>query len=401
MGEGFTEAGLARLHDALAAQVNRGAMPGLAALVARRGQVHVEVIGTKAFGDTEPLGRDAIFRIASLTKPVAAVAAMMLVDDGVLHVEDPVDALLPELANRRVLRTLESEVDDTLPARRPITIEDLLTFRLGFGSIMAAPGTYPIQAAVETLDLKTLGEPWPPPPHAPDEWIRRFGTLPLLHQPGERWMYNTGAQVLGVLLERAAGRPLDAFLRERVFEPLGMRDSAFSVPEAKLHRFTTAYAPDPQTGALNVLDDVDNSWWHNPPALPNAAGWLVGTLDDYWSFARLLSNNGVHDGARLLSERSVARLTTDHLTAAQRAAAAVPFLGGHGWGYGMMVPAARDDPPTVPGGYGWDGGTGTTWRTDRDADLTCILLTQRAMTSPEPPEAFVDFFEHAYAAVAR
>jgi len=400
MGAGLVETQLVAMHEALSGHVERGALPGLVALVARRGQVHVDVIGTKAFGDTEPMERDAIFRIASLTKPIVAAAAMLLVDDGVLRVEDPVDDLLPELANRQVLRRLDSELDETVPATRAITVEDVLTFRLGFGCIMAPPDTYPIQTAVEALDLKTLGPPWPPPPHSPDEWIRRLGTLPLLHQPGEQWLYNTGAQVLGVLIERAAGQPLETFLRERLFDPLGMTDTGFSVPAGRLHRFTTAYAPDPETGALGVLDNVADSWWRKPPALPNGAGWLVGTIDDFWSFAQMLVNAGTHNGTRLLSESSVARMTTDHLSREQRAAAANPFLGGHGWGYGMLVPAAHDDPPSVPGGYGWDGGTGTTWRTDRKADLTCILLSQRAMTSPEAPELFVDFFEHAYRAVA-
>ena len=214
------------------------------ALLARGGDVHVEVLGRAALDDPAPLQRDAIFRIASLTKPIGAAGAMVLVDDGVLSLSDPVDALLPELAGRRVLRSLESGLDDTVPAERPITVEDLLTFRLGFGIIMVPPGTYPIQEAEAELGLMTLGPPWPPPPFGSDEWIARFGTLPLLHQPGAEWRYNTGAQVLGILLERASGQPLETFLRQRLFEPLGMVDTSFSVPVEKRGRFTTAYMPD-------------------------------------------------------------------------------------------------------------------------------------------------------------
>jgi len=387
--------GLARLHDVLASQVASGAIPGIIALVARDGVAHVEVLGTKALGDTEPLRRDDIFRIASLSKPIVAAAALVLVDEGTVRLDDPVQHLLPELADRRVLRSLDAELDDTVAAVRPITILDLLTFRLGFGSIMAPALTYPIQRAEEELALATLRAPWPPP-HSPDEWMRRFGSLPLMAQPGEQWMYNTGAQVLGVLVERAAGKPLEAFLRERIFEPLGMHDTGFSVPPSKLDRFTTAYEPDPESGALTVWDAVTDSYWRSPPVLPNAAGWLVSTIDDYWAFAQMFLPKDTHHGARIISDTSVELMLTDHLSSHQRSAARL-FLGEHGgWGLGMLVPAAAVDAPSIPGGFGWDGGTGTTWRSDLDRGITGILFTQRAMTSPEPPAVFVDFWDCAY-----
>jgi CubicO group peptidase (beta-lactamase class C family) len=387
------------MHDVLAAHVERGSMPGLVALIARRGVAHVDVIGTKAFGDHEPMPRNALFRIASLTKPVTAAAAMTLVDDGTLHPDRAVDDLLPELANRRVLRTLGAQLDDTVPARRPITLEDLLTFRMGFGAVMAQPDTYPIQTATDELQLGTLGPPWPPTPHAPDEWLRRFATLPLMHQPGEQWMYNTGSQVVGILLERAAGMPLEVLLRERIFEPLGMDDTGFSVAPHDLNRLTTAYTPDPESGALDILDAADDSYWSRPPVFPDAGGWLVSTIDDYWAFVQMMLNDGEYRGRRILSEISVRLMTTDHLTREQRSAASV-FLGDHGgWGFGLLVPASEAAAHPIPGGFGWDGGTGTTWRSDVDRDLTGILLTQRAMTSPAPPEVFVDFWNCAYGAI--
>ena len=283
---GLDPAGLRGVHDRLAAHTESGQVPGLVALLARGDDVHVEVLGHAALDDPAPLRRDAIFRIASLTKPIAAAGAMLLVDDGVLSLSDPVDALLPELADRRVLRSLESPLDDTVPAARAITVEDLLTFRLGFGVIMAPPGTYPIQVAEAELGLKTLGPPWPPPPFGSDEWIARFATLPLLHQPGEEWRYNTGAQVLGVLLERATGQPLEAFLRERLFDPLGMVDTSFSVPAEKQDRFTTAYMPDDAGGSRP--GPAGGGWWNEPQAMANAAGMLVSTLDDYWAFVSML-----------------------------------------------------------------------------------------------------------------
>ena len=387
------------MHDRLAAHTDSGQVPGLVALLARGDDVHVEVLGHAALGDPAPLRRDAIFRIASLTKPIAAAATMLLVDDGVLALSDPVDEYLPELAGRRVLRTLQSPLDDTVPADRSITVDDLLTFRLGFGLIMAAPGTYPIQEAEAELGLMTLGPPWPPPPFGADEWIARFGTLPLLHQPGAEWRYNTGAQVLGVLLERATGQPLEAFLRERLFDPLGMRDTSFSVPVEKVSRFTTAYVPD-GLGGLGVLDPPRGGWWNVPPAMANAAGWLVSTLDDYWAFVAMVVGLGSIDGQQLLSPGAVAAMTRDHLTAAQRASARI-FLGAHGgWGYGMAAPGPTRAAPPEPSGFGWNGGTGTEWTTDPDYGLTGIVLSTRAMTSPEPPAQMVDFWAASYGALA-
>src|SRR3954463_5569989 len=318
MARGLLPAALAQLHDTLADHVERAELPGLVALVAGADDVHVEVLGTKAFDDSTAMPRDAIFRIASLTKPITAGAAMILVDDGILTLDAPVDTFLPELADRRVLRSLEAELDDTVRAHRAITLDDVLTFRLGIGTVMAPPGTYPIQAATEALDLHMMGPPWPPSANTPDEWIRRLGTLPLVYQPGEQWMYSAGAQVAGVLVERAAGVPFEQFLRERIFDPLGMRDTAFSVTAEQRDRFTTAYATDDE-GTLTVLDAVDDSWWSTPPAFPDGAGWLVSTIDDFWSFVRMLLARGEHDGERILARESVAAMTTNHLTPAQRA----------------------------------------------------------------------------------
>ena len=395
MTSGFSAAGIEELHAALSRHVERGDLPGLVALVASGDDVHVEAIGHKAFGDSEPIGRDAIFRIASISKPVAGVAAMLLVEDGAMALDDPVDRWLPELADPRVLRTLASELDDTVPADRPITVEDVLSFHLGYGCVMAVPDENPIQRVERELNLKTYSEPWPPPDLTPDEWIGRLGSLPLLHQPGASWRYNTGAQVAGVLIERVAGAPIADVLRQRVFEPLGMTDTGFHVPPDKLDRFTTLYAPDAQTGEPRLLDRPDG-WWSAPPTMPNAAGWLVSTVDDLWAFASMLAA----DGGDLLSPQSVQRMCVDRMSADERAENAV-FVGDHsGWGLMLSVPAA-DGSTGIPGGYGWEGGTGTSWRTDPAAGLTGILLTQRAMTSPEPPALMTDFWTAAYGAIDR
>jgi CubicO group peptidase (beta-lactamase class C family) len=268
---GLSKARLSRLRNVMAGYVARGEVPGLVALVSRRGEEYVEALGVKALGGSNPVQRDTIFRIASMTKPITAAAAMILVEECKLRLDDPVDRLLPELADRRVLKRLEGPLDDTEPAQRPITLRDLLSFRTGFGIVMAPPGTYPIQTAVADL-LLGQGMTRPSLPPAPDEWIRRFGTLPLMHQPGEKWMYHTGSDVLGVLIARASGQPFDAFLQDRIFTPLGMKDTAFSVPASKLDRLATAYSTHLETGALELYDTAESGHWSRPPAFPPSVG---------------------------------------------------------------------------------------------------------------------------------
>ena len=390
MTNGLRCEGTAALDATLARHVEQGEVPGLVALVARGKDVHVSAIGHKALGDPEPIGRDAIFRIASLTKPITGVAAMLLIEDGAMALGDPVARWLPELAEPRVLRTLESGLDDTVPAIRPITVEDVLSFHLGFGLIMTRE-SYPVMVAEAKLGLKTLGPPWPPPDLTPDEWIAGFASLPLLDQPGENWRYNTSATVAGVLIERVAGMPLADVLAQRIFAPLGMADTGFYVPEDKLSRFTTFYAPDGPGGSLRVIDEP-RGWYSAPPKLPDASGWLVSTVDDLHTFTAMLSCDD------LLPAESFREMTRDRMTARERAASQI-FLGDHsGWGLMMSVPAA-DGTAGVPGGYGWDGGSGTTWRTDPATGLTGILLTQRQATSPAPTALVTDFWTRAYAAI--
>jgi CubicO group peptidase (beta-lactamase class C family) len=394
----FSPDGLAQLHDVLAGYVDRGEVPGLVALVAANGQSHVEVLGQQTLGEPSAMKRDSIFRIASLTKPITAAALLALVDDGVVRLGEPVDELLPELAARRVLRAPDGPLDDTVAANRPVLIDDLPSCLMGFGLMLAPPGSHPIQRAEADLGLMTMGPPWPPPEFGPDEWMARLGTLPLVHQPGEVWMYNTGLEVLGVLVARAAGCPLEQYLRDRLFDPLGMRSTWFHVPPEQTARFTTSYLPDPTTGELSVLDQAVGGWWSRPPALPNGAAWLVSTIDDFASFVSLFTGRGVVAGERVLSEASIDALLRDRLTTEQRSSSGPFFTGGSSWGFGMAVPAA-DGPADAPAWFGWDGGAGTTWRTDRRSGLTTVLFTQRAMISPEPPTLFTDFREAAVAAL--
>jgi CubicO group peptidase (beta-lactamase class C family) len=388
--------GLAQLHETMTAHVDAGEVPGLAFLVARRGDVHVERIGTPSFDDPTPLSRSAIFRIASLTKPITAVATLSLVEEGVLRFDQAVDELVPELADRRVLRALDAALDDTVPARRAITVEDLLSSRFGFGTVMAPPDSLPIQRAEAELGLQSIGgPPWPPGGHDVNSWIAALGSLPLMYQPGEQWLYNTSSQVLGVVLARATGHPVGTVMRDRVFEPLGMRDTGFVVPAGSVDRLTTFYRPD-EAGGLAVLDAPATSWWTTSESRPDASGWLVSTIDDYWAFVSMLLGGGSAGGVHVLTPETVELMTTDRLTAAQRDGSR-PFLEGDGWGLGLAAPAAGSDAP-LPSGIGWAGGSGTTWRSDLRTGTTGILFTQRQAVSPEPPPIMNDFWAGVNAA---
>ena len=395
---GLSKARLEQMHDVMLGHVERGDVPGLVTLISRRGEVHVDTMGTMTAGGGDPIRRDTIFRISSMTKPVTAVAAMILVEECALRLDEPVDRLLPELADRRVLRRIDGPLDDTVPADRPITVRDLLTFRMGTGLVMAVPGTHPIADALAELGQ---GPPNPAGPPGPDEWIRRLGTLPLVHQPGERWMYNTGSDVLGVLIARAAGCPFETFLRERIFEPLDLKDTGFSVPATELDRLATSYWTNPDTGATEVFDPAEGGQWSRPPAFPSGAGGLVSTVDDYLAFAEMLRAMGTYGAERIVSRPSVEVMTTDQLTPDQKAVSGlVPeYFDGHGWGFGVSVVTRRTNVAKSVGTYGWDGGLGTSWCTDPAEDMMLILMTQRAWTSPAPPNACLDFWTSAYQAL--
>jgi CubicO group peptidase (beta-lactamase class C family) len=396
-GAGFSREGLERMHAVMAAHVERGDLPGVVTLVSRGDEVHADAIGTRAFGGAAPMRRDTLFRIASMTKPVSGAATMMLVEDGKLRLDEPVDRLLPELANRRVLKRVDGPLDDTVPANRPILVSDLLTLRMGMGAIFTQD-PYPILQAMNEKGV-AVGPSLPKAP-SPDAWISALGSLPLMNQPGEVWMYDTGLTVLGVLLARAAGKPLEDFYRERIFEPLGMKDTGFSVPAEKLERLATSYWRNAATGKFDVFDPAgQESQFSRPPGFPSASGGLVSTADDYLAFARMMLNKGEYGGRRLLSERSIELMTTDHITAQQKAVS--PFGPGfwdkRGWGYALSIVHKHE--PGEPRGLGWDGGYGTSSYWDPQSGVIGVLLTQRMMDSPSAPAAFVDFWRSAYEAV--
>jgi CubicO group peptidase (beta-lactamase class C family) len=399
---GFSPKRLARVREVLERHVDADYIPGAVAVVARRGEVHIEATGNLAFdaaGPGTPMAADTICRIGSMTKPVVAACAMTLVEDCTLRLDDPVDEFLPELADMRVLADPDGPLDDTVPANRPVTLRDLLTFTLGTGMVPAEPGTIPISDALNALD----------PPPSPDEWIRRLGMLPLVYQPGERWMYHTAANVTGVLIARATGMSFGDALRERICEPLGMKDTAFSVAGANIGRLATAYQRDDATGEILVEDGPDG-YWSQPPAFEDGGGGLVSTADDFLAFASALLAGGTRNGERVLSRPSVTLMTSDHLTSAQKAVSGFTpgYFNDIGWGFGMSVRTRRGHigpPPGVSypwaasvGSYGWPGVYGTGWSNDPAEDMTTILMIQRAPAPPSLP-ILLDFWTAAYQAI--
>ena len=382
---GFDGDALASIDAIVEAAVEQGQVPGIVAAVARGKAMHVTVAGVMAIGGA-PMQRDTLFRITSMTKPITAAAVLSFVDDGLLKIDDPVDRWLPELADRQVLRRPDGPLDDTVPARRPITVRDLLTFTWGFGmqgAMLMAAEPWPIFTATVERELATFGPPQPATVPDPDTWMARLGELPLLAQPGERWLYHSGSQVLGVLASRVATAPFERVVSERLLDPLGMRDTGFYA--ADTGRLATAYAR--RDGRLEVADAPDGQW-SRPPAFADGGAGLVSSVDDVVAFGRML----LRGGGQILTAPTVAEMTRNQLTQAQRENVwpGFSFLDDRGWGYGVSV---LDD-----GRYSWDGGFGTTWSNVPSQDLTVVVLTQRAAEETGMPAVCADVLAAARAA---
>ncbi|MGW4249608.1 serine hydrolase domain-containing protein [Nocardia sp. NPDC004722] len=375
---GFSAEGLAKVSEVLTDYVERGEVAGAVAMIYRHGELaQVDTVGWRDRAADLPMRRDTLFRIASMTKPITAVAALTLVQDGLIALDDPIDRWLPELADRTVLRDPEGPLDDVVPADRPITLEDLLTYRfgLGWGISTLAPQLFaltadPIASAIGVPNALKL---------SPDEWLRKVADLPLIAQPGTLWRYHTASDVLGILLTRITGQPLETVLRERVLTPLGMTDTSFAVPEAKRARLSVLYGPD-----ATELDRPATTAWSEDPLFPSGGAGLVSTADDYTRFARMLLNGGELDGTRILSADLVAAMSRDYLTPAQHATPPfAPPLGqtiwaDQGFGYGVKIQTEPNaDAPSV-GTLSWPGGLGTAWYADPQKDLVALLFVQSA-----------------------
>jgi CubicO group peptidase (beta-lactamase class C family) len=392
-GGGFSSTRLARLRGLLQRHVDTGFVPGAVAVLARRGEVHIDATGTLAFdgaGSRTSMASDTICRLGSMTKPIVAACAMTLVEDCTLRLDDPVDDLLPELAKMTVLADPRGPLEETVAAKRPITVRDVLTYTLGTGVVLTEPGTVPIADALETVGA--------PPP---DEWIRRLGALPLVHQPGERWMYHTAANVTAVLVARATGKSFGEALRERICDPLGMEDTAFTVAADSIGRLATAYEQHNGAAGEPVVEDGPDPRWSRPPAFESGGGGLVSTADDYLAFASALLAGGTHRGERVLSRPSVTLMTSDHLSAEQKAVSG--FRPGYfdtmGWGFGMSVRTHRTRLGPSAGSYGWPGFYGTAWYNDPAEDLTMIVIMQRAHMGDQTLPMWNDIWTTVYQAI--
>ncbi|CAM3124939.1 serine hydrolase domain-containing protein [Skermania piniformis] len=367
---------MTRLQEFVDGPVADGRLAGAVALIATTdGDREVAVAGRQAFGGA-PMTRDSVFRIASITKPITAAATMALVDRGVLELDAEVRRWLPELADPPVLRRPDGPLDDTEPIERPITVRDLLGFGGGHGFI--ADFGAPVMAALFGELLQ--GPPAPAQVPPPAEWLRRLARIPLVHQPGRGWTYNTGADILGVLLSRATEQPLDRVFAELLFEPLGMTDTDFTTPRGGAARMTSLYR------GSTLVDGPDGQWSH-PPAFPSGAGGLVSTAADWCAFGLMLLNGGRYRGRSVLTEESVRLMTSPQHVAEP----GNMFLQDQAWGFGGSVDIVTPEPWNVVGRYGWIGGTGTAGYIYPGAGTVAVWLGQRELQGPDDSDLIGDF----------
>ncbi|SIT45044.1 conserved hypothetical protein [Paraburkholderia piptadeniae] len=393
---GFSATRLARLTDAMQGYVDRGEVAGVVTLAWRNDEIGLfDARGWRDEAGRLPMQRDTLFRIASMTKPVTSAAIMMLVEEGRLTLDAPVGQWLPELSAPRVLRDPAGALDQTEPSRAPITVLDLLTHRAGFAYHFTSTGPL-ADAYASVFNGFDSG-------HGPDAWLARIATLPLMFHPGSRWHYGIATDVLGVLIHRISGLSLGDFFRTRIFEPLGMRDTAFCVPDAQLSRLATAYAIDPDSRRRVVEDRPQASRWANPRRFQSGGGGLVSTAEDYLQFARLLLGRGRVGDVRLLSHRSVDLMRTNFLARDQRRMPSIGHVQWSGQGFGLGLSIVDDPAQQLPLGYrstgsfGWPGAFGTSWFADPVENMIGQMLIQRR--SVEPFDMVVEFERRLYDAI--
>jgi CubicO group peptidase (beta-lactamase class C family) len=386
---GLSSEGLQAVTAALQAAVDRGEVGGVVTLIHRRGVVaQVDAVGWRDKARATAMARDSIFRIASMTKPITSVAALILLDEGRFALEDPVERWLPELANPRVLSDPTAPLDSGHPASRPIRVIDLLTHRSGIVTPRNAPG--PLRDALTEADANNDS--------GYDAWLATIGALPLAHEPGTTFNYGNSVDVLGILVERVSGMPFPEFLRTRIFEPLGMDDTAFLIPPEKRSR----------AARLQSLGRVPASWIPSDTEVPgfvSAAGGLYSTVDDYLKFARMLLGGGQLGDVRILERETVEEMTTNRLTPEQRQGE--PFVGppgfwkGQGFGLGVAVKLdasvkASELGIASVGSFGWPGVFGTWWQADPEEEMILIFMVPGGDAKP----ARWAFQAAAYAAIS-
>ncbi|MDR3662454.1 MAG: serine hydrolase [Mycobacterium sp.] len=358
--------------ESVTAAIDTGLLAGAVTLVWQDGAVRqVNALGHRDVDAGLPMERDTVFRIASMSKPATVAAAMTLVDEGRLALTDPIAQWVPELASPRVMTSLTGSLDATVPARRPITIEDLMTHRGG----LAYGFTVPAPLGKAYNKLQTLQDP--------DRWLAGLGQLPLAHQPGEALTYSQSTDVLGFILSRIEGKSVADVLAERIFGPLNMVDTGFAVTHSGRRRAATMYQLTPNGDTLSLQPGKMGPPQVVAPTFCAGGGGLWSTVDDYLTFARMLLGGGEVDGVRVLSEESVRLMCTDRLTAEQKSQ---QFLGAPFWigrGFGLNLSVVTDEAkatpfygPGGPGTFSWPGAFGTWWQADPAANLILIYLIQ-------------------------
>jgi CubicO group peptidase (beta-lactamase class C family) len=369
--------GTSEIEAALQKVVDDGELAGAATLAWRNGETQVVCVGWRDVEARFPVERDTIFRIASMTKPITSVAALMLVDEGRIALTDPIARYAPEFSQMRVLRSPNGPLDETDPAERPITFDDLLTHRAGFTYADFHRG--PIaQAYRDALGGEVDSDV------APDEWIARLAELPLIGQPGTAMYYGRSTDLLGLLIARIEGAPLGEVLRRRIFDPLGMTDTCFLVPLEKRARRAAAYGFDDQSRLTRQVarSGVFVSERPDDMAYESGGAGLWTTLDDYLKFARLFLGDGSVDGVRLLRSETLATMMTNQLTDSQRASSVLigqrPFAVGRGFGLGVSVVLETDKGDFMrrgsAGTVSWPGAWGGWWQADRREGSVMIFL---------------------------
>ena len=360
---------LQRLAAALQSDIDRGRLPGAVAAIGRRGRIAwTHRAGVQAPGSSAPMADDTLFRIFSMTKPIVSLAIMMLLEDFRLKLVDPVERVIPEFAQTRVL--IEGADGNRLaPLQRSITVQDLLRHTSGLTYDFVGTGEVHRRYAAAKLHEPTQDNA---------EQARRLAALPLAHQPGTQWEYSRSTDLLGRLVEIASGQPLGAFLRERILQPLGMTDTAFHVEPAQQHRIAEPFAQDPDSGAAVKLFDP-----RRPPRFESGGGGLISTVPDYVRFLKMLAGGGRLDDARLVSRDTLAFMTADHLGGIRRDSPLLP--PGHGFGLGFAV---RTEPGVAPlpgsvGSYFWGGIAGTTFWVDPARELLAVMMVQAPVQRDE------------------
>ena len=348
---------------------------------------------TVQLGSAGPTGHDTIFRIASITKPVVAVLALRLVDEGVFALDDPIDAWLPEFADRRVLRERGAPLSETVPAARPTTVRDVLAMGSGLGWDMKAAPDDPL---AREFDARELGSGWEPPEVRPDRWAQLAGSLPMAHQPGEGWMYQYSFDVLSVLIERATRRRVDLLLRDKVFATLDMHDTGYAVRMEDVDRVPSAWFPNPRGEFVEVAPTGDPRLM-NVPVFRSGATGLLSTAGDLAKFAQMLLREGRGPRGRVISRASFAALTTDSVTEHAHAMAHEFLEPNRTWGLGVGLDLDARYSGSHAGRFGWDGGTGTSLWVDPVSGVGGVLLTRQGMGTPEPPEYLEAFWSAVHA----